>query len=171
MKTFVGLVAAVVMLVFVLLLSGCSSGSVVSTLTLVVDAAEIALPIVAGPSGASPAEVAIAEKYLQDVDAAIVASGPILSSAATAAVKAAQIVQLFSGLAMADLPVGTPQVIITAVNKVSAAVVQFLTNFTTKLSVKAGAQEVRVSARDRVALERLAARAKVNLDKIKAAKK
>jgi hypothetical protein len=158
-------------LVFVLSIMslGCGAGQITSTLSVIVQSAEIALPIIAAVDpGLNQVIITDAENYLQAVNTAVVSSGPILSDVTfSAAVKAAKITVLFAGLAAANLPAGTPQLILNAINKVSNAVVSFLANFAVaNVSTVGPSVKIVLTSADQKSLEASVVKAKSNLAKI-----
>ena len=170
--------ATIVVILLSLLLTACGPGQITSSITLVVDSAEIALPIIAAANPSlDPKILTAAETYLQAVDTAVTESEPILADATMpASVKTAKITALFAGLVSANLPPGTPQAIAVAVQAVANNVATFLTNFASNGKPKVVGPNVKIvlSAGDQKKLATVAAKAKSNLAKLaamKAAKK
>ena len=167
-------IAFVAMVLLSVLLSACGTGQITSSITLVVDSAEIALPIIAAADpGLDPKILTAAENYLQAVNTAVTESQPILSDATMpASVKAAKITALFAGLASANLPAGTPQAIANAVQAVATNVATFLTNFAVNGQPKVVAPNVKIvlPAGDLAKLNKTALKAKANLAKLAAMK-
>lgn len=137
-NTTVGsMIAMILVTVLVFLLVACGGTNVVNGITLVVDAAEVALPVVAATTGVDPAIITAAENYLAAVSDAVAQSEPILNDPTmSAAVKSAKLTALFSGLAAANLPPGTPQVIVNALSKVAQKIADFLASQAAKSSAK-----------------------------------
>ncbi len=179
MNTNVKIAGATILVILLsLLLAACGTGQITSSITLVVDSAEIALPIIAAADpGLDPKILTAAENYLQAVNTAVTEAQPILDDATMpASVKTAKITALFAGLASANLPPGTPQAIATAVQAVANNVATFLANFATNGKPKVVGPNVKIviSPGDQKKLDATAAKAKANLAKLaamKAAKK
>jgi hypothetical protein len=121
------------LIVAVLFLVGCSSSQVVSSLGLVVSAAEAALPIIAASSGTSldPAVVAKILTYLHSVNQAVTQASVILSAPGTTQQHAVKIAAAFAGVAKGCncVPPGTPSNILAVIDGVVNAVANFLANF------------------------------------------
>jgi hypothetical protein len=117
--------------VALLLGAACSQSQVLSTLSNVVGAAEIALPVLGQVNGTPPETIAAIERYLVAVGKATAAASDILAGPGTSAEKSARIVQAFAGIASGCncVPAGTPTQVVNVVNAVSQAVLKFLANF------------------------------------------
>ena len=124
-------IAVIVVAALLLVLAGCSgSSNAINALELAVDAAQVAVGVLSS-QGVLPANLGpVISGYLTAVSSAIQQAVPIINAGGSVADIAAKLTQLFSNIAQPLLPAGTPQVIIAAVQAVSAAVVNFLANYT-----------------------------------------
>ncbi len=163
-------IAIVVIVMLVLFLVACQQSTIISTLEGVVSAAEIAIPVIGAATGLNPATSTAIVSYLQQVNIAAAEASTILAGAGTCAQKAAQIVQAFAKIAAGCncIPAGTPQEVVTVVNAVAQAVLQFLTNFP---PTPATPPVVKVSATDRAKLTSIRTRAEANAANLKGVKK
>ena len=168
MKGLVSIIP-VLFLILALLTVGCQTSTVISTLEGVVSAAEIAIPVIGAATGLNPATATQIVAYLQQVNIATAQAATILAGPGSSAQKAASIVIAFAGVSKGCncLPAGTPQEIITVVNAVAQAVLQFLTNFPPTTPVPA----VKVSSANRIALGNIRTRAESNAANLKGVKK
>jgi hypothetical protein len=122
------------MLLVCLLLTGCTTPQITTTLQAVVDAVGIATPIILNAAGVPAATSTLVTAYLGAVDTAVAETGTELASSDSSAVKADKIVQYFTqaGLQLGpNLPAGTPTLVVQLVNEVAQAVQGFLTQFGT----------------------------------------
>jgi len=95
MKTFISIAA-----ILVLLLTGCQTSTVISSLEAAVTAAEIAIPVIAAATGLNPKTAAAIVTYLQEVNIATAQAAEILANPSlNSAQKAAQIAKAFAGIA------------------------------------------------------------------------
>jgi hypothetical protein len=157
-----------ILLVLVVLMTGCSSSQIVSNLQFAVDAAEVAFPIVAQQAHLSPAVATQVGAYLQGVNVAISQSAPIIASAEPTPQKVAQISAIFANVAAPNLPPGTPQAVASAVSAVANAVAKFLGSVEATKSLKtASMKPVVPSNSDLAKLSKIENKAKANLDQLK----
>lgn len=166
--------ATVYLVLFLMVFTnGCTSGQITSSISLVVDSAEVALPVIASQTSVDPAIITAAENYLQAVNTAVTEADPILADATMpASVKAAKITALFAGLASANLPPGTPQAITQVVQKVATSVATFLSNFATNGKPKVVGPNVKITIpeSDHSKYTKAIMKARANLTKLQAAK-
>ncbi len=160
----------VLFLILALVTTGCQPSTVIATLEGVVSAAEIAIPVIGAATGLNPATSAKIVTYLQEVNIATAQASTILAGTGTSAQKAAQIAKAFAAIAAGCncIPAGTPQEVVTVVNAVAQAVLQFLTNFP---ATPAPPPAVKVTAANRTALANIRTRAESNAAKLKGVKK
>ena len=159
------------------LLIACTSNQIITSITLAVDAAEVALPIVTGATGVNPALITQLENYLAAVGQGLSVATDIIGKNEPPAQQAADITAAFAGVALPTLPAGLPVAIVTAVEKVSMLVSQFLANLPTAqgpgiespyvLAFQKQKKPVKLSDKDREKLKKLHDRAA----KLAAAKK
>ena len=163
----------VLLLIFCLLLSSCSSSQIVATLEAVVSAAEIAIPVIGSAAGLSPQTQTMIVTYLQAVNRATGQASTILSGPGTSAEKAVAIASLFAGVAKGlNLPPGTPTQIINVIQGVANAVMAFLQNFPQSNALKAAAPvSMKVSRSDKAKLQSLLSRSNASLKKLAVMKK
>ena len=156
-----------VLLLAVLLMVGCTSSQVISTLESVVSAAEVAIPVIGAATNTPPATINLIVTYLQGVSTASGKASVILSGTGTTAEKSALIVQAFAQVAAGmNLPAGTPTEIVTVINAVAQAVVNFLAQF------PAGSPPaINITAPDYATLSNLKIRSDANVSKLKGMKK
>jgi hypothetical protein len=164
MKTF-----SIVVLMLAVLMTGCQTSTIISTLEGVVSAAEIAIPVIGAATGLSPATSTAIVSYLQLVNIATAQAATILAGAGTSAQKAALIVQVFAKVAAGCncVPPGTPSEVVAVVNAVAQAIGNFLANF----PPAAKSPPVKVTAADRTALASIRTRAEHNAASLKGVKK
>jgi phage-related protein len=156
-----------------LFLVSCGTSAVIQALQLAVDAASIAIPLVASVTGVPPQTVALLLTYLEQVSRAIDGAATILASAGTPAQHAVAILALFAGIAIPDLT-GIPAAIVSAVKLVAERVAAFLANFNQSKLNAMGVQAQQpqtVSSGDRAKLAGIGAKAQANLAAIAKAKK
>jgi hypothetical protein len=172
MKSLISIIP-VLFLILALLTVGCQTSTVISTLEGVVSAAEIAIPVIGAATGLNPATATQIVAYLQQVNIATAQAATILAGTGTSAQKAAQIVQLFAGIAAGCncIPPGTPQQVVAVVNAVVQAVLNFLTNFHTAGVASATPVKIKISASDRTKLTSIRVRAEQNAANLKGVKK
>jgi hypothetical protein len=182
MKNIVPIIAIVLIFTLLMITVACNTNQVITSLEVVVTAAEVALPIVASQVGLPPATLAAILTYLKSVNVAIGESSTILSSTTLTTIqKSEQVVLLFTSLAKGCncLPAGTPQVVVGVIDSVVRAIANFLANVKpTVVSLPPGTVvgsrkamrtsiKVKVSASDKARLDKVKARAMVQVDKIK----
>jgi hypothetical protein len=160
----------VLFLILALLTAGCQTSTVISTLEGVVSAAEIAIPVIGAATGLNPATSAKIVTYLQEVNIATAQASTILAGTGTSAQKAAEIAKAFAIVATGCkcVPAGTPQEVVSVVEAVAQAVLNFLTNFP---PTPAPPPAVKVSAANRIALANIRSRSLQNVDNLKGVKK
>ena len=107
----------------------CSQTQVVASLEAAIAAAEFALPIVAQQVNLDPAVKAQVLAYLRASNTALTEVAAALSSGGSQASIAARIVAAVSAVPAANLPAGTPQVIVAAINTVAVALEGVLQQF------------------------------------------
>ena len=164
-------IAVVLILLLALFLVACQQSTVISSLEAAVSAAEIAIPVIGAATGLNPQTAAAIVRYLQEVNIATAqAAGILANSGLSSAQKAAAIVQAFAKVASGCncLPPGTPQEVVTVVNAVAQAVLNFLTNFK---PTPAPPPVVKVTASTSAALAKLRTRSEQNAAKLKGVKK
>lgn len=165
----------ILFLILALVTVGCQTSTVISTLEGVVAAAEIAIPVIGAATGLSAATSAKIVTYLQEVNIATAQASTILAGAGTSAQKAAEIAKAFSAVAMGCqcVPAGTPQEVVSVVNAVAQAVLQFLTNFPATVPGAASVKwpSLKLGAADRIALANIRSRSLQNEAKLKGVKK
>jgi hypothetical protein len=182
MKNIIGIMLVVFMLAVMIMTTSCGANQVITSLEVVVTAAEVALPIVAGQVGLSPTTLAAILGYLKNVNVAIAESSTILASTTlTTLQKSEQVILLFTSLAKgcSCLPKGTPQVVVDVIDGVVRAIANFLANVKPPVlppgtvvgaapkSARSSAIKVKVSASDKTKLDNIKARAMVQVAKIK----
>jgi len=118
--------APVAVCLLLMILLGCTSNQVITSITLALDAAEIALPIVAASTGISPALITQLTNYLAAVGQAFATTTDILARGEPPAQQAADITAAFAGVILPALPAGLPVAVVTAIEKVATLVSQFL---------------------------------------------
>ena len=158
-------------LILVLLLAGCQTSTVISSLESAVSAAEIAIPVIGAATGLNAKTSALIMAYLQQVNVATAEAATILANTSlTSAQKTAEIIKAFAGIAAGCncVPPGTPQEVVAVVNAVAQAVLNFLTNFQ---PAPAPPVAVKVSAADATKLASLRARSEANITKLKVVRK
>jgi hypothetical protein len=169
-----------ILCLILVLLVGCpSTSTLISVLENVVSAAEIAVPVIGAATGLNPATSAAIVSYLQEVNIATAQAATILAGTGTSAQKAAEIAKAFAAVANGCkcVPAGTPQEIVSVVDAVAQAVLNFLANATTPpVTASSGAKAAKapsfkVSASDRIALANIRSRALQNVDKLKGVKR
>lgn len=128
----------------VVLWTACTSNQVITSITVAVDAAEVALPIVAGATGVDPALIMQLENYLGATSQALAAATDILAKGEPPAQEAADITAAFAGIALPNLPPGLPSAVTQAVQKVAMLVAQFLANLPAATASAARARAVGV---------------------------
>jgi len=165
MRTFL-----TILLIASLLMAGCQSSTIITSLEAAVSAAEIAIPVIGGATGLNPKTSAAIVTYLQEVNIATAQASTILAGPGTSAQKAAQIVQAFAKVAAGCncIPPGTPQEVVTVVNAVAQAVLNFLTNFPV---TPAPPPVIKVSGTARAKLENLRVRSEQNAAKLQGVRK
>lgn len=136
-------------------LVSCGSNQVLTTLQLVVASSEAAVAALEAGGTIDPNTAAKIENYLTSVSTAASFAATELASSDSTAVKAAKIVQEFATVTAPDLPAGTPQVILTTVN----AVVQAVLNFLATVQPAPTAAAIKISEQDKAALKTLQVRA------------
>lgn len=111
--------------------AACSRSQVLSTLSAVVVAAEVAVPVIGAATGVPPETIAVIVRYLEAVGKATAAASDILAGTGSAAEKSAQIAQAFATVSKGCNCVkpGTPTQIVNVVEAVAQAVIRFLANF------------------------------------------
>jgi type III secretory pathway lipoprotein EscJ len=166
-KIMLSLAAAVI-----LTCTACSQNDVVTSLQLSVDAASVALPIVAQSAGITPALENQLEAYLQATNTAISQASTILAGTGTPQQKSAAIVAAFSTDAVPVMPAGTPLAVVQAIQAVSQDVAKFLQ--TTAAPAPAAAvfggktpKAVKIDAGTVAKLEKIKAKAEASLVAIK----
>jgi hypothetical protein len=166
-------VARIAFLILVLLTSACQQSTIIATLEGVVSAAEIAIPVIGAATGLNPATSAAIVSYLQQVNIATAQAATILAGTGSSAQKAAQIVQLFAGIAAGCncIPPGTPQQVVAVVNLVVQAVVNFLANFHPVGVASTAPVKIKITAGDRTKLASIRTRSEKNLANLKGVKK
>src|SRR4051812_6128048 len=113
----------------------CSSTTILKSLEMAVDAAAIALPIVALTSGIPPVLIVQLEGYLQSVNVALDQAIVILSGPGTTQEKSTAIVVAFAAVAVPALPAGTPKIVSDIIQEVAADVARFLQNIATPKTI------------------------------------
>ena len=152
---------------------GCGTNQIIQALQLAVDAASVAIPIVAAATGVPAATVTLLMAYLQAVSTAIDGAVPILDGTGTPSQKAAAILALFASIKVPNLT-GLPAAIVSAIQLVAQRVAEFLAHFAAPKLGAMGAkanQPAPVSTADHSKLQAIAAKAQANLAAIKAVKK
>lgn len=181
MKNIIPIIAIILISVILLITVACGANQVITSLEVVVTAAEVALPIVASQVGLSPATLAAVLTYLKAVNVAIAESSTILASTTLTTIqKSEQVVLLFTSLAKGCncLPKGTPQVVVDVIDGVVRAIANFLANVkppvlppgtvsATPRNARSSTIKVKVSASDKIRLDKIQARAMVQVAKIK----
>lgn len=163
--------AVVLIVILALFLVACQQSTVISSLEAAVSAAEVAIPVIGAATGLNAQTSAAIVTYLQEVNTATAQAATILAETnLTSAQKAAQIVQAFATVTAGCncLPPGTPQEVVTVVNAVAQAVLNFLTNFK---PAPAPPPVVKVTASTSAALAKLRTRSEQNAAKLKGVKK
>jgi hypothetical protein len=161
-----------ILLVLALLMSACGTSQVLSTLEAVVAAAEVALPIVGAAAGVPPPVIAAIQVYLRAVSQASAQAAVILAGPGTAAAKAAQITQAFSAIAAGCncIPPGTPTQVVSVIDAIARAVINFLANFQpppgSSARVAAPKAIAKVSKSDQEKLAAIRARAEIIIQKL-----
>ena len=160
MRTFL-----MILLIVALLMAGCKSSTIISSLEAAVTAAEIAIPVIGAATGLNPNTSAAIVTYLQQVNIAAAQAATILAGAGSSAQKAAQIVQAFAKIAAGCncVPPGTPQEVVSVVNAVAQAVLNFISNFPV---TPAPPPVIKVSPESRAKLASIRLRAEVNTLKL-----
>lgn len=118
------LIALLVLLVIVL--NGCGSGTVITSLELVTDAAEAAVTVLAATGQLPASTVTVIDSYLSQVSTATEFAVTELESTDPAGAKASKILAQFAMIARPDLPPGIAQAILAAVQAVASSVSNFL---------------------------------------------
>lgn len=131
-KIMLSLVAAVM-----LTCVACSQNDVITSLQLSVDAASVALPLVAQSAGITPALEIQLENYLQATNTAISQASTILAGPGTPQEKSAAILAAFSADVIPVMPAGTPLAVVQAIQAVSQDVAKFLQTTATPATAKA----------------------------------
>lgn len=160
-------------LILCLLNVGCSQSEILTTLTLVVTSAEIAIPVIGAAAGIPPPVIALISTYLQSVAAFTSQASDILAGAGTSAEKAAKILEASTaiakgckcfpaGIRMAQREADVVQVLAIPANVlavivgVERAVVNFLVNFRPHPGlVGAAPPAIKLGKADKVALKKL----------------
>lgn len=125
----------------VLLLAGCGTSQVITSLELAIDAVAAALPLI-GPAAGLPADLtAQLEGYLGATSTAVSQASDILAGPGTDEQKAAQIVAAFAGIAVPIVP-AKYQGIATAIQQVAQMVAKFLATLPSPALVSARAAGV-----------------------------
>lgn len=120
----------------------CTSNQIIQSLTVAVDAAEVAVPLVAGAAGVPPAVVTMLENYLGAVSQALAQTTDILAKGEPPAQEAADITAAFAGATLPVLPPGLPGAVAAAVQKVAMLVAQFLAQLPAKTAAAARANAI-----------------------------
>jgi hypothetical protein len=118
--------AVIAFTLLAVLLAACTSNQIITSITLVVDAAEVALPIITNAAGVSPTLITQLESYLAAVGQALATTTDILAKNEPPAQQYADITAAFANVALPVLPAGLPAAIVSAVSKVAALVSKFL---------------------------------------------
>lgn len=166
--------ARVSLAVALALAMGCNQSQVIATLSGVVSAVEVVLPIIGQAAGIPAATVNQVEEYLSLVNDAASRASTILATADTPAVKAARITAIFASIAVPKLPPGTPRAILDAVQQVAQAVAKFLEHVqpaTAAANSQTATQSAPVSARDAEKLASIRAEASSLQPRIEALRK
>lgn len=152
------------LLVFALLLTGCQTSTVITSLEAAVSAAEVAIPVIGQATGLNPTTAAAIIAYLQAVNVATSQAATILAGPETSAQKSAEIVKLFANVSQGCkcVPAGTPQEVVTVVNAVANAVVNFLANLQ-----QPNPPALKVGVSDQAKLNNLRMRSANNIQKLK----
>jgi hypothetical protein len=147
-----------------LFMVACQQSSVITTLEAAISAAEVALPVIGAATGIPASTMAHIVTYLEAVNAATLQAAAILAAPGTSAEKAAAILKAFStASAGLQVPPGTPQAVVTVVDAVVQAVLDFLNNFH-----HVTLPNVAISSRAKAKLFSLKARSAANLQKLRA---
>jgi type IV pilus biogenesis protein CpaD/CtpE len=179
MKNLISIIP-ILFLILALCTAGCQTSTIISTLENVVSAAEIAIPVIGAATGLSAATSAKIVTYLQEVNIATAQAATILAGTGTSAQKAAEIAKAFAALANGCkcVPAGTPQEVVSVVEAVAQAVLNFLANFPPPApgtivgsSQKVSVPTIKISAADRITLANIQSRATKNAVNLKGVKK
>lgn len=123
--------AIVLVLIFALILSGCSSSQVVTDLEVAVDAVSVALPVLGGVAGLPPAVATAVEGYLSAVNNCLAQASTILAEPnLTDAQKAAQITAACTTAAVPNVP-AQYQALANAIANVAGDLAKFLAGLPT----------------------------------------
>lgn len=136
---------------------GCGSNQVVTSLQLVIAAAEAAMTTLEATGQIDPATATKITNYLTAVSTATSYAATELQSSDTPAQKATKIVQEFASVTAPVLPPGTAQTIISVVQAVTQAVANFLASIQPASAVS-GSPALTLSSADRSKLQSIHAR-------------
>lgn len=138
--------------------------SAISILETAITAAQVAIPIIGSQVNLPPAILSTAETWLNGANDALGAVVTEEQSTDTAGVMAAKIVQILTAYASANLPAGTPQAIVNALNAVAADIAKIITQNqnVTSASDSVRSKVVKFSASDLAKLQALQAKVAAN---------
>jgi hypothetical protein len=162
-------IAIGIVVVFALLLVACQTSTVITALEAVVDAAEVAVPVIGAATGLPASTMTAIEDYLQAVSQATSQAATILAGTATSAEKTAEIIAAFAKVAAGlALPAGTTAEVVAVVKAVAQAVVNFLAEFP---PAAASEPSFKVTASDRTKLMNLKARSETLVTTVRGMKR
>jgi hypothetical protein len=153
MKTFCATLSILMLLLFT---AGCTSNQVITSLDVAVTATEVALPIVAGATGMSPALTASIMTYLQDADQALALAAQEQSSSDSDQVKAAKILAFFASVKIPNLA-GAPAAVVQAIQTIASDIAKYLANY--QPTPPGTSFNLKPSSNDRLKLDGIRARA------------
>lgn len=122
-----------------LIQSACNTSAIVTVLQDAVQAATVALPVVATAAGIPPVVTTAVENYLVAANSGIEQSASILTSGQTPAQEATQITAIFAKVVAPQLPPGTPQSVVSAVQSVADSIAKMLAQMEVKKAAVGGA--------------------------------
>lgn len=165
-RSMARMVRGLVGLLLVALLAGCGSGTVVTALELVTAASEAAVSTLEAAGQITPGTAIQIDSYLANVSAATQFAATELQSTDTTALKVSKIAAQFAGIAVPNLPPGTAQAIVTAIQAVANAVSKFLVQIQPPPAPSAKLPVLAFSSKDQVKLEAIRSRAEVVHQKV-----
>lgn len=141
-------------------LTGCGQSSVTTGLQVAIAAGEALVSVLASQGTIPPDQATKINNWMSQVSAALVFATTELASTDSSLVKLTKITSQFSSIIQPDLPPGTAQAILSAVNAVLKAVSDYLASIqTVTATARASGKELRLTSGDIKALPGLHARA------------